>query len=168
MKHFSPCHPDCNCCCPEIRCLSDSQSAWLLLMSESPCRVGGNISLSLSFTHSLNRLLTPLSPLPHLLDFDQNTTSLNGMTVPHPDSLRPFWLSAPSPPFLVLLSPTFPTSQTDQLSGHKVSGWTQKYPLNWDETHSNKRRAYRICSAYKSEIIASKEIWLVLHLWHIV
>ena len=90
------CLPLClNCCCPEILCLSDSHSVCLLFMSVSPCWVGGNISLSLSYS------LTPLFSLPHLLDFDQNTTAapLNGMTVPHPDTLLPFSLTAPSPPF---------------------------------------------------------------------
>lgn len=91
----------------ELLLSSGSVSFWLpvrlLAVYVSPCWVGGNISLSPSLTH------TPL--LSHICWISIKTPRLlpsmrwQSHTQTHSSHF-------PSPPFLLLLSPTFPTSPT--------------------------------------------------------
>lgn len=118
-------------------------SFWLSLrlpaVYECVFLLGGWKSLSLFFS------LLPLFSLPHLQDFDQNTTAtpLNGMTVPHPyRHTPPTFTHCPLPPFLLLLFAPFPHIPNHQSSDHTVSVCAQTYLLNWDQNHSDKFHAF--------------------------
>lgn len=91
------CLPRClNSCCPGILCLSDSHSVCLLFMSVSPCWVGGNLSLSLSLSHS---------PTSAGFWSKHHSYSPQWDDSPTPRHTPPTFTHCPLPPFSLLLPP---------------------------------------------------------------